>query len=98
MKINELEYLQAISEDNSIIGAILAKTSTSTYATTGFAYANGNAYASGQSTIADTKTSTTVISGIADFSRGIASADAYAQTGSTIASSSSYSQSVSVSD
>lgn len=60
MIINNLNYLEEVSEKTGLVGGIYAGTNTQTIAQPGFAYADANAVALGEQTSAVTQTSTSV--------------------------------------
>lgn len=81
MKIDDLEYLETVSEASSIVGAVDASTSTNAIATYGFGYADAEANASGQQTSAITNTSTNVYVGpYSAITQARGTASAYART------------------
>ena len=81
MIIENLDYLDAVSEEMRIVSGGSAATHTDTFATYGFGYADANAAASGQQTQASTQTWTNAsVSPYVAFTQAYATADAYART------------------
>ena len=79
--IENLDYLDAVSEAIGIVGGEDVFTRTDTFATYGFGYANADAAASGQPALTSTDTWTSVsVSPYVAFTQAYASASAYTHT------------------
>lgn len=87
--ISDLSYLQSVKDSHLVVGGrVFADTATITKTGRGYAIADADAVAIGDTTYSNAQTKTTVrnSNGI-EYSRANAKATAYAKTGNQIASS-----------